>query len=348
MVKKINIETHSVINDRLSNPKGLPQRHNKRWTPQAIRQDAKKYSCIAEWAKESGSSYKAAMRLRIKDECAKHMINPNSLPRIWTVDKIRLEAEKYHNKREWVVNSASSYAAAIRLNILSECIGHMDALQHEKWTPSSIMEEAKKYSSRAKWWRYSGSSHCAARRLGILEECAAHMISTRQTWTAERILLEAKKYSHLSEWKHYSSGSFNKAKILGIFDRCVIHMVRIGGTSLLEQDLLHRIQLIFPTARRVKMGKQVNGQYGKQFELDIYIPELRKGIEFNGTYWHSEQGLKRGRPDWPQEMIQNYHELKKAFFAKQNIQYLDISEQDWTIDNQECLVKIESFLGCRL
>ena len=33
-----------------------------------------------------------------------------------------------------------------------------------------------------------------------------------------------------------------------------------------------------------------NNHESKRFEIDIYIPELNIGIEYNGTYYHSSEG----------------------------------------------------------
>jgi len=56
----------------------------------------------------------------------------------------------------------------------------------------------------------------------------------------------------------------------------------------------------------------------KRFELDIYIPELKLGIEFNGVFWHSE--LYRNK---------TYHLDKYLFFEKQDIKVIQIFENEW-------------------
>jgi len=54
-------------------------------------------------------------------------------------------------------------------------------------------------------------------------------------------------------------------------------------------------------------------------ELDIYIPKLKLGIEFNGLYWHSEKNI----PD-------KYHHYKKfKFFKEKNINVITIWEDQW-------------------
>jgi hypothetical protein len=58
---------------------------------------------------------------------------------------------------------------------------------------------------------------------------------------------------------------------------------------------------------------------GNHLELDMYIPDLKFGIEFNGIYWHSEaQG--KGR---------NYHKMKYEAATAAGIQLVQIWEDDW-------------------
>lgn len=53
-------------------------------------------------------------------------------------------------------------------------------------------------------------------------------------------------------------------------------------------------------------------------ELDIYIPSIKLGIEFDGLYWHSE--LKTDK---------NEHKLKTDLCEKKGIHLIQIFEDDW-------------------
>lgn len=53
-------------------------------------------------------------------------------------------------------------------------------------------------------------------------------------------------------------------------------------------------------------------------EIDIYLPEIKLGIEFNGIYWHNE--LYKDS---------NYHKNKTDKCLEKNIQLLHIWEDDW-------------------
>ena len=67
----------------------------------------------------------------------------------------------------------------------------------------------------------------------------------------------------------------------------------------------------------------------KPYEIDIYLPELKIGFEFNGVYWHSEKFKNK-----------DYH-LKKLNLSKKNdIDLITIWEDEWNIKRNIC----ESFI----
>jgi hypothetical protein len=58
--------------------------------------------------------------------------------------------------------------------------------------------------------------------------------------------------------------------------------------------------------------------YRDKFEIDIYLPEIKIGFEFNGLYWHSEN--KKGK---------KYHLDKTKYFESKGIRIVHIWEDDW-------------------
>ena len=74
--------------------------------------------------------------------------------------------------------------------------------------------------------------------------------------------------------------------------------------------------------------------YWDKKEIDVFIPELNLGFEFNGVYWHSE--AKRHT---------TYHSEKVQYFYDRDIRYVQIWEDDW-INNQDVVKKfIRNLLG---
>ena len=62
-------------------------------------------------------------------------------------------------------------------------------------------------------------------------------------------------------------------------------------------------------------------------ELDIYLPDLKIAIEFNGCYWHSDN----------QGKDLNYHKDKYSACVDKGIQLIQIWEDDW--DNKQNIIK---------
>lgn len=81
-------------------------------------------------------------------------------------------------------------------------------------------------------------------------------------------------------------------------------------SSIKERELLEYI-------RSAYVG-QIVESYRDGLEIDIYLPELKIGFEFNGIYWHSDQ--------WKEK---NYHLEKTEFFSERGIRIIHIWEDDW-------------------
>lgn len=76
-----------------------------------------------------------------------------------------------------------------------------------------------------------------------------------------------------------------------------------------------------------------------RMEIDIYIPEKKIGIEYNGIYFHSMNGKKKDR------MTKSYHYNKSKWAKDNDIELIHIWEDQWI--NQKDIVKdiIKSRLG---
>jgi hypothetical protein len=64
-------------------------------------------------------------------------------------------------------------------------------------------------------------------------------------------------------------------------------------------------------------GKVINS-HREKYEIDIFIPDLGLGFEYNGLYWHSEPNKDK----W-------YHFNKTKYFESKNIRIIHIWEDDW-------------------
>lgn len=101
---------------------------------------------------------------------------------------------------------------------------------------------------------------------------------------------------------------------------------KISGT---EQEIHNFIQENYNGEITFNDKKILSGK-----EIDIYLPDLKLAIEFNGTYYHSDL-FKRDK---------NCHLKKTKECLKQNIQLIHVWDVDWLRQNE----KIKSILLNRI
>ena len=81
-------------------------------------------------------------------------------------------------------------------------------------------------------------------------------------------------------------------------------------------------------------GEVVENYRLENKEIDIFLPGLKIGFEYNGLYWHSELNKSKG-----------YHYDKMAFFNERDIRIMQIWEDDWKYKSEIVKSMIENRLG---
>lgn len=90
------------------------------------------------------------------------------------------------------------------------------------------------------------------------------------------------------------------------------------GTSKAEQEMLSWINQFYPHAEKEKLYYDKHN--GKKFlEIDIYIPELKLGIEYNGLIWHCQKFKEDTQ----------FHINKMRLANEQGIRLLNIFGDEW-------------------
>lgn len=268
----------------------------------------------------------------------------------WSKEKLQEEAFKYNTRSEFQHNSPSAYATSVHKGILDEICSHMPLLVRRAWTKEELRVEALKYTTKNEFQKNNGAAYKAAYRREWLNEICSHMPknskigvhSYNYKWSKEKLQKESTKYITRAEFKQKSSGAFDAALNLGILDEICSHMLKRE-----EKNLLNIIKSQYLSAKKFRDCK-VNipdKPHIKGFELDIYIPELRVGIEYDGTYWHSFNGLRRSRKHWPMKDVIDYHNLKDDYFLTKGIRILHVKERDWLYNKEMCLKQIWNFLS---
>lgn len=94
--------------------------------------------------------------------------------------------------------------------------------------------------------------------------------------------------------------------------------------------------------KEVELYKFINNLYNGDIiqsyrdglEIDIYLPELKIGFEFNGLYWHSN--LYKNK---------EYHLEKLEYFSERGIRIVNIWEDDWNLKNEIIKSQIKNIIG---
>lgn len=105
----------------------------------------------------------------------------------------------------------------------------------------------------------------------------------------------------------------------------------IQNTSKGETEIFDYIEDIVDDGV-IKNSKSIIPPY----ELDIYIPEKKVAIEFNGLYYHSEISGGKDR---------NYHLQKTELCEKKGIHLIHIFEDEWILNQDIIKRRLKTILG---
>jgi hypothetical protein len=328
----------------------------KKWNLEKLQQEANKYQTKSEFVEKNPAAYLAASRMKILDVVCSHMKPLKHL--LWTKEEITKEALKYESRSDFQNNNRGAYNRAREKDWLDDVCSHMPKRLDMsginspvfKWTPEKILTEALKFTNKGTFAKKSNGAYSAAKRMGILEYVTSHMIKPKAhnfKWTDEKLSVEALRYSTRLDFANGNSGAYQTAKHRELMDQICSHMKKPGNASKPELELFNELKNNVPELKKLRDRRvKIKGRpYVKGLDIDMFDPKTNRGIEFNGTYWHSFKGLKRTRKHWPDEAIYNYHKIKNDWFiSSRGIEILHIREEDWIADKQACIDRCLEFL----
>ena len=100
-------------------------------------------------------------------------------------------------------------------------------------------------------------------------------------------------------------------------------------TSKKEKEVLEFVKTIY----KGEISENHKGLFpNKNMELDIYLPSLNLGIEFDGDYWHSKEGA------------QERDERKNQLCEEKGIHLIRIKEEDWDTDKEKVKEEIKKYI----
>jgi len=104
------------------------------------------------------------------------------------------------------------------------------------------------------------------------------------------------------------------------------------GVSEIENEVCEYVKSILPD--HTEVFENNNELLGRK-EIDIYIPEKNVAIEFNGIYWHSENGGGKDK---------DYHLKKTKACEEAGIQLIHIFENEWVLKRDIVKKKLAQIL----
>lgn len=112
----------------------------------------------------------------------------------------------------------------------------------------------------------------------------------------------------------------------------VFPMGEQGMVSKGEKEVLEYVKSIYNRTiienDRTQMQPNDENKWIENHELDIWLPDIRVAIEYNGTYWHNLPNIIES------------DKFKKLQCESKGIHLISISEQDWNNDRKACESKI--------
>ncbi len=322
--------------------------------------EALKYKTRADFERGNRKAYRAACIRNVADEVCAHMVcgktgrtGSKSHLYKYTDEHLAETALKYKTKSEFKKKAVKEFSAASNRGILESICQHMTCGRKRgehhsnfKWPTGLLHTEALKYNCRNDFSANSSAAYQAAHQRNVLDDICAHMGGNKKH-SNEDIKKEAKRYGYRLDFFKGSTGAYSAASKRGILEEVCSHMRFSGSVSRQERAVFDRVKNVYPEIKRLlDMKVRIDGKpHIKGFGVDIFLPSVKLGIEYDGTYHHSFEGLKRARTHWPDEDILNYHELKDNWFLSKGIKILHILQADWIADPDKTFQRILDFLA---
>lgn len=126
----------------------------------------------------------------------------------------------------------------------------------------------------------------------------------------------------------------------------------LKGTSKPEQELFSILKASFPDLIKKSFSVNVpNKPHIHWFQVDIFNPKTKLGIEYDGQYHHSEEYMVKNKTKhgWPVEDAINYHSIKDSvLWDCHGVKIIHIKGEDWKANKQACIDRCLEFLstGC--
>lgn len=268
----------------------------------------------------------------VKSKKVETIIHRYGVENVFQSNEVK-EKIKHKNIERYGVENPS-----LNLEIKNKIINKIKATNQEKYgvdfpflkkeiREKSVKSCQKKYGNET----YSGSRANLDKTYKFLVDKYKEYVSPEFTedeyigWTGDNY---GKKY----KWRCVKCGNIFESHIHSTFlnaPRCLKCFPILSGTSRMEEEIYDFMKSLYGGSIERNVRNVIS-----PYELDVYIPDIKLAIEFNGVFWHNEENVGS-----------DYHLMKLELCEKQNIRLIHIFEDEW--NNKKDIVKdrIKSILG---
>jgi len=270
----------------------------------------------------------------------------------WTPARLQEDADKHATRGGFQKDSPAAYVTARKMGILNDICKHMPPPKTEAYSLEELQLEADKHTSRQRLAKANNSLYVVAWKRGVLDQICKHMDPPlTAAYTLEEIREGANKCTEYGEFKKIFPHLYSAASKRRVLPLVCSHMKHSKTTSSQEIELFKIVKSFYKNAKKLIDRKvKIKGKpYIQGFHIDIYVPDLKRGIEFDGEYYHSFEFVRKSKSKklWTDSDIRNYDKIKDTWFASKGIEILHIKEKDWTLDKAMCIKRCLKFLRGR-
>ena len=205
-------------------------------------------------------------------------------------------------------------------------------------TPGAIIcHEKDKYGNEHGMFHQSPYAHLSGQGC---PKCKAENINKERNLIAKETFEEKARKIHGDKYTYHGDYVDSRTKIMitcpkhgDFYQTPNEHLLGCGCPkcgnvfSIAEDEIIELLKAVNPIQRDRTVLK------GK--EIDVYIPSLKLGIEYNGLIWHSEKFNKD----------RHYHLDKLNGCNKQRIRLVQIFEDEWIDHREICESKLKQICG---
>lgn len=173
---------------------------------------------------------------------------------------------------------------------------------------------------------------------------AAHMTDPTKVADWKAFLDDPDLY--VAEHFDHKPNYLELANALGVNDATIqVHLSRMGKSDLVQYTLSYLENELVDILKDINSDMQIlrhNRDLIKPYEIDIYLPEYKIGIEVNPTGTHnSSVGSHNHSPKAP-----SYHRMKTNMCEQQGIFLFHIFGYEWTHKKEIIISMLRNLIGC--